>query len=93
MAPTWRMSGTDGSDEARWWLHAACRDWPPEWWYQDDASTTPMAKRICAACPVRIPCLDTALTAELATGVSIGIWGGVSADGRARMVAAMRNGD
>ena len=75
----------------RWWLDAACRDFPPEWWYQDDGSTMRMAKRICGACPVRITCLDAALVAESDTGVSIGIWGGVDADARARMVAAMRD--
>jgi WhiB family redox-sensing transcriptional regulator len=62
-----------------WREDAACRDADPDLFFPI-ASTGPAldqidrAKRVCAACPVRRPCLMWALE----QGIEYGIWGGTS---------------
>lgn len=58
-----------------WMEHAACRDYPTEWWFPENHSRPPtlkQAKMICMRCPVRQDCEDYANTNEIA----IGMWGG-----------------
>ena len=71
---------------ADWRMRAACLSADPELFFplsdQGPArDRTARAKRICFACPVRLPCLDFALE----SGQAHGVWGGTSEDERARM--------
>lgn len=54
--------------------HAACRGYPPGWWYPDTRRTVEAdrAIAICSDCPIRHHCYETALR-----GKELGIWGGV----------------
>lgn len=58
----------------RWVTRAACRGHGPGRWYPTyaDDGAYDAARRICAACPVRRPCLEWALDA----GEANGMWGG-----------------
>jgi hypothetical protein len=54
----------------------ACRapDVDPDWWFPGDSVTAARAKRVCAACPLRLPCLAVAL----ARNEQFGVWGGLT---------------
>ena len=65
-----------------WWDHAACND--PEvadLFFPEKGGGTRTAKRICAGCPVRVPCLDYALDND----ERFGVWGGLSERERRRL--------
>jgi WhiB family transcriptional regulator, redox-sensing transcriptional regulator len=71
------------SQSARWSDHAACRDVDPELFFPAGHAGPALlqisrAKLVCAACPVRVACLDWAL----ASHQEAGIWGGTSEDER-----------
>jgi WhiB family redox-sensing transcriptional regulator len=70
-------------DEGRGWQRlAACRDEDATFYFapnyfekrREKLAREAVAKRICAACPVRDPCLDHALMTREAHGV----WGGLN---------------
>ncbi len=66
-----------------WRAKAACSGLPTEDFFPVGSTGTALdriaaAKAVCAACPVRAPCLDYALD----TGQQDGIWGGLSEDER-----------
>lgn len=56
----------------------ACRapDVDPDWWFpvSGDSVTAARAKRVCADCPLRLPCLAVAL----ARNEQFGVWGGLT---------------
>jgi WhiB family redox-sensing transcriptional regulator len=58
-----------------WRSEGACRGKSPQWWYPSQGGATHAAKalRICAACPVKMECLDWSIEA----GEWHGIWGGM----------------
>jgi WhiB family redox-sensing transcriptional regulator len=64
-----------------WMSEARCRDEPAEVFFPTDGSGVEVARRICAACPVRERCLDYAITHR----IEHGIWGGASERARRRM--------
>jgi WhiB family redox-sensing transcriptional regulator len=63
-----------------WAAEGKCRGEDPSIWYLDDYKSVKgkknakLAKKICGSCPVRLKCLDYALT----TNERYGIWGGLS---------------
>jgi WhiB family redox-sensing transcriptional regulator len=62
-----------------WWNHtwmalAKCRDMDPSLFFPSDAGGERAAQRICAVCPVKIPCLEYSLDNRIDDGV----WGGRS---------------
>ncbi len=59
---------------ARWRELAACRGTDLEVFFPGRGETAEPARRICARCPVRQPCLDYALSNRIAHG----IWGGLA---------------
>jgi WhiB family redox-sensing transcriptional regulator len=59
---------------ARWRELAACRGADLEVFFPGSGEPAEPARRICAACPVRQPCLDYALS----HGIVHGIWGGLT---------------
>jgi WhiB family transcriptional regulator, redox-sensing transcriptional regulator len=57
-----------------WRELALCAQADPEAWFPDKGESSKPAKRVCASCPVRVPCLDYALS----RGERFGVWGGLS---------------
>lgn len=76
-----------------WIKDAACKGMPTEWWFADyDEHEKRWALRVCAACPVKEPCLAAALVEE--KGYSrwgrAGIRGGLVPHQRNELDKAMR---
>ena len=59
---------------ARWRELAACRGADLDLFFPERGESADSARRICAACPVRQPCLDYAITNHIVHG----IWGGLT---------------
>ena len=67
-----------------WTEDALCAQADPDAWFPDQGRTAKLARRICAACPVRAECLDFALSgADTWGGITTGIWGGTTPRQRA----------
>ena len=62
-----------------------CRDHPPNTFFPSDGIGVAIARRICADCPVKAPCLEYALDNHIEHGV----WGGTSERAR-RLIARQR---
>ncbi len=64
------------ADPARqlWRRDAACQGVSADLFYPEKGGSTREAKAVCHSCPVRLQCLDFALS----TGERFGIWGGTS---------------
>jgi WhiB family redox-sensing transcriptional regulator len=71
-----------------WREFARCRGVDPEVFYpvSDDDEAAEEAKSICAACPVREPCLEFALS----TREKNGVWGGLTERERRRVLRRRR---
>ena len=72
-----------GAADYRWRDHALCRDTDPELFFPIGTTGLALvaidrAKQVCAACEVRVECLDFALE----TNQDSGIWGGLSEEER-----------
>lgn len=65
----------------RWWLDAACRNKPLEWFYPEPGQNALKAKELCEVCPVKQDCLQDALSFEAPQGRH-GVWGGLSREER-----------
>ncbi|MBA0125004.1 WhiB family transcriptional regulator [Haloechinothrix sp. YIM 98757] len=77
-----------------WRQRAACRDSDPEVFFPitedvPDSARVAQAKAICASCPVQSECLDFALDNRLDHGV----FGGMTAGERRRIMRRRRVGD
>ena len=59
---------------ARWRELAACRGTDLEVFFPERGESAEPARQVCAACPVRQPCLDYAITNR----ITHGIWGGLT---------------
>ena len=59
---------------ARWRELAACRGADLEVFFPGRGESAGPARQVCAACPVRQPCLDYAITNR----ITHGIWGGLT---------------
>jgi WhiB family transcriptional regulator, redox-sensing transcriptional regulator len=57
-----------------WEDHARCSEYDPEIFFDPSARSERRAKSICAQCPVRLDCLDCALTFR----TEFGVWGGLN---------------
>ncbi len=68
-----------------WYASGACRDLPADWFHPERGESTTNAKSVCTICPVRVPCLDWALTNH----EKFGIWGGTSERERRRIKRRM----
>lgn len=73
-------------DTAAWRRHAACADTDPELFFATDEETVGQAKQVCATCPVRTACLETALRQHEMHGV----WGGMAEAERRRLIRQRR---
>jgi Transcription factor WhiB len=66
---------TTATDPRRAWVDGAlCAQTDPEIFFPLKGAPGHEAKRICAQCPVRLPCLEEALARDLTWG----IWGGLT---------------
>jgi WhiB family transcriptional regulator, redox-sensing transcriptional regulator len=64
-----------------WRMDALCAETDPEAFFPEKGGSTREAKRVCAGCPVRLQCLETALRND----ERFGIWGGLSERERRRL--------
>ena len=65
-------------------MDPACRGQDLDWWFEPPLY--PKAKKICAECPAKEPCLEYAMEAN----EQYGVWGGVSPEGRRKLRKARR---
>jgi WhiB family redox-sensing transcriptional regulator len=72
--------------DTSWMTEGACREHPAETFFPSDGVGVGVARRICADCPVKAPCLDYALDNRIEHGV----WGGTSERGRRLMARERR---
>ena len=64
-----------------WRSDAACAGEPTDLWFSEDFDERARALEICHSCPVRLQCLEHALTHH----EDAGIWGGLSERARDRI--------
>jgi WhiB family redox-sensing transcriptional regulator len=72
--------------ETDWMRQGLCREIPPSTFFPSDGVGVEIARRICADCPVRQPCLEYAL----ANRIDHGVWGGCSERERRRILKRRR---
>lgn len=82
-----RSESTNDSDPRAFMKRGACKELPPNYMYPEDGAGVKAARRVCAMCVVRNPCLEYAL----ANKIEHGIWGGESERSRRRILKARRN--
>lgn len=77
-------------EEEDWYKDAVCAQTDPEMFFpQDDFGYTPkLALKICQTCPVRAKCLETALNNR----EEYGVWGGMIASKRIKMLRSSTRG-
>jgi len=72
--PRYRSLAVPARFAARWRELAACRGTDLEVFFPGRGESAGPARQVCAACPVRQPCLDYAITNR----ITHGIWGGLT---------------
>lgn len=72
--------------EQQWMLAARCRERAPHEFFPSDGVGVDEARKVCAECPVRVECLEYALTYR----IDHGVWGGASERERRRILRARR---
>lgn len=72
--------------ETDWMAKGKCRDVPPATFFPSDGVGVEVARRICATCPMRAPCLEYALRNR----IDHGVWGGASERERRRIARRRR---
>jgi WhiB family redox-sensing transcriptional regulator len=87
LAIMWGMTNGGRVVDTAWMAEGKCRDLPPETFFPSDGVGVEVARRICADCPVKAPCLEYALYNRIEHGV----WGGASERER-RRIARQRRG-
>jgi WhiB family redox-sensing transcriptional regulator len=72
--------------DTSWMARGNCRDEAPARFFPSDGVGVDHARRICATCPVREPCLEYALEQR----IDHGVWGGASERERRRILKRRR---
>jgi WhiB family transcriptional regulator, redox-sensing transcriptional regulator len=72
--------------DTSWMARGNCRDEVPARFFPSDGVGVDHARRICATCPVREPCLEYALEQR----IDHGVWGGASERERRRILKRRR---
>lgn len=72
--------------DTNWMATGLCADQPPETFFPSDGVGVEVARRICAGCPVKEPCLEHALRNR----IDHGVWGGTSERERRRILKRRR---
>lgn len=68
-----------------WYADAACQNADPDIFMPSKGKPSAPAIAVCETCPVRVECLDYALTMEAEDAVYVGIWGGTTPRERRRL--------
>jgi WhiB family redox-sensing transcriptional regulator len=76
----------NGGVDTSWMAMGKCRELPPETFFPSDGVGVDIARRICADCPVKAPCLEYAMDNH----IDHGVWGGTSERERRRIARARR---
>ena len=69
-----------------WMANGLCRDQPPRVFFPSDGVGVDKARKICAECPAKAPCLEYALDHR----IDHGVWGGTSERERRRILRGRR---
>jgi WhiB family redox-sensing transcriptional regulator len=72
--------------DTNWMATGLCASQPPETFFPSDGVGVDVARRICADCPVKEPCLEHALRNR----IDHGVWGGCSERERRRIIKRRR---
>ncbi len=72
--------------DTSWMAEGKCRTLAPSMFFPSDGVGVDVARRICADCPVKSPCLEYALFNRIEHGV----WGGASERERRRIARQRR---
>jgi WhiB family redox-sensing transcriptional regulator len=72
--------------DTSWMSRGKCKDEPPDTFFPSDGVGVEIARRICADCPVKSPCLEYAM----ANHIDHGVWGGTSERERRRIARRRR---
>lgn len=72
--------------ETPWMENGSCSNHAPEVFFPSDGVGVIRAQRICNDCPVKVECLDYALTER----IDHGVWGGASERQRRRLLKQRR---
>lgn len=80
-APRTKNAFNEYDDGEAWKEDALCASTDPEAFFPEKGGSTREAKRVCAACDVRVECLEFALDHD----ERFGIWGGLSERERRRL--------
>ena len=72
--------------DTSWMAIGHCADKPPSLFFPSDGVGVEVARRVCADCPVKEPCLEYAL----AQRIDHGVWGGCSERERRRILKRRR---
>lgn len=66
-----------------WTKDALCAQIDPDFWFPEQGEPTKAPKRVCMVCPVRVECLEYSIDHKIPNG----IWGGLSALERRRLIS------
>lgn len=72
--------------ENEWMAQGNCADKPPTLFFPSDGVGVDVARRICATCSMKEPCLEYALRNR----IDHGVWGGTSERERRRILRRRR---
>ena len=72
--------------DTEWMAQGNCQGEPPAMFFPSDGVGVEVARRICATCPVKSPCLEYALRNR----IDHGVWGGTSERERRRIMRQRR---
>ncbi|MBW8825125.1 MAG: WhiB family transcriptional regulator [Acidobacteria bacterium] len=75
-----------GPMDTEWMRFGKCREVAPATFFPSDGVGVDVARRLCAECPVKEPCLEYALVER----IDHGIWGGASERERRRILRRRR---
>ena len=73
--------------DTEWMRRGNCREEPPSLFFPSDGAGVDAARRLCATCPVKEPCLEYALRNR----IDHGVWGGTSERERRRILKRRRS--
>ena len=72
--------------DTEWMARGLCTSVPPSRFFPSDGAGVELARKICADCPVKEPCLEHALEHR----IDHGVWGGCSERERRRILKQRR---
>ena len=72
--------------DTSWMALGNCREQPPDLFFPSDGVGVEIARRVCAGCPVKGPCLEYAMENH----IDHGVWGGTSERERRRIARQRR---